>query len=277
MAEFDANSENKLATLRAKAQPWFRELLRRLNAAAAADGLTVKIISGHRTWEEQDALYAQGRTKPGNKVTNARGGQSNHNYAIAVDIGIFDAHGKYLTNDGPYAKLGPVGEAAGLEWGGRWTSPYDPAHYQLKVGKSVSQLRTLVSGSGWAALDALIADFTAPAPRPNTTPASAVEKVRIFELHRTGKAEEVQIDAWFLDSRVWVAIRDWSAFFGGDVVESGGKYELLLHNEGASIATQMIGGRAAAKFADINAILGLDYVFDGKSRPRILTVDNSEI
>lgn len=57
--------------------------------ACADRGHDYYVISGTRTWKEQDALYAQGRTKPGQIVTKAQGGQSNHNYGIAVD-GCFD-------------------------------------------------------------------------------------------------------------------------------------------------------------------------------------------
>jgi hypothetical protein len=42
-----------------------------------------------RSFAEQDALYAQGRTKPGKIVTKARGGFSNHNFGVAFDIGVF--------------------------------------------------------------------------------------------------------------------------------------------------------------------------------------------
>ena len=45
----------------------------------------VRITQGLRTIAEQDALYAKGRTTPGKKVTNAKGGQSVHNYGFAVD------------------------------------------------------------------------------------------------------------------------------------------------------------------------------------------------
>src|ERR1043165_556102 len=41
-----------------------------------------------RTFEEQNALYAQGRTKPGQIVTNAKGGQSYHNYGLAIDFAL---------------------------------------------------------------------------------------------------------------------------------------------------------------------------------------------
>jgi peptidoglycan L-alanyl-D-glutamate endopeptidase CwlK len=44
------------------------------------------VIFGYRSVEEQDWLYAQGRTRPGNKVTNARGGSSAHNFGLAVDL-----------------------------------------------------------------------------------------------------------------------------------------------------------------------------------------------
>ena len=46
----------------------------------------VRIAQGLRTFKEQDDLYALGRTIPGKKVTNAKGGQSVHNYGFAVDI-----------------------------------------------------------------------------------------------------------------------------------------------------------------------------------------------
>lgn len=48
--------------------------------------ITLRITQGLRTFEEQNALYAQGRTKPGSKVTNAKAGQSFHNYGQAIDL-----------------------------------------------------------------------------------------------------------------------------------------------------------------------------------------------
>ncbi|WP_318566507.1 M15 family metallopeptidase [Peribacillus simplex] len=54
----------------------------------------MKITHGFRLFAEQNALLAQGRTKPGNKVTNARGGQSMHNYGLAIDICLITSDGK---------------------------------------------------------------------------------------------------------------------------------------------------------------------------------------
>ena len=109
-------------------------------------GIDARIISGNRTYKEQDYIYAQGRTRPGKIVTNARGGYSNHNFGIAYDIGIFGNGGKvYLTADSVYKTPGIIGEKIGLEWGGRWKSTYDPPHFQYRTGLNVRQLRELVA------------------------------------------------------------------------------------------------------------------------------------
>ncbi len=290
--EFDTRSETNLATLRPKAQPHFRALLRALKAYAASKGLDVKIISANRTWPEQDALYAQGRTAPGSIVTNARGGQSNHNYQIAVDIGLFE-NGKYLDESPHYKKLGPLGEALGLEWGGSWKTIKDEPHYQIKINKSVSVLRELVRTDGWDAIDALIPVYVepkptppptptpkptpAPAPKPVPAPTPTTDVVTVF-LDRGEEAKKISLDAWFIESRVWVAIRDWSEFFGGTLVknEKTGKFTLQLNGESTSIATQLIHEHTAAKFADINAVLGWNFSFDGAARPRTLTIHPDE-
>lgn len=123
----DARSEKVIATLLPEVKPYARSLVQK----AAAVGLNIKIISGLRTYEEQDALYAQGRTTPGDKVTNAKGGQSNHNFGIAFDIGVFEGT-KYLNNSPKYGAIGILGVELGLEWGGNWKSIVDQPHFQLR-------------------------------------------------------------------------------------------------------------------------------------------------
>ncbi|WP_422631181.1 M15 family metallopeptidase [Pseudomonas silesiensis] len=95
--------------------------MRTVNLQAKLNGITIKIISGLRTYEEQDALYARGRPDNGPTVTNAKGGQSNHNFGIAFDIGIFEG-GKYLGNSPKYKAVGVLAMDLGLEWGGNWKS-----------------------------------------------------------------------------------------------------------------------------------------------------------
>src|SRR5690606_7828810 len=55
-----------------------------INTVEGELGIQLRITQGYRSIAEQDALYAQGRTAPGEIVTNARGGQSNHNYGLAL-------------------------------------------------------------------------------------------------------------------------------------------------------------------------------------------------
>lgn len=111
-------------------------------ASAAPAGYTVRIISGTRSYAEQDRLYAQGRTAPGRKVTNARAGASWHNFGLAVDIGLFDAAGRYVKHSTPYLDLGQVSkDVLGLEWGGLFRAFPDPPHYQAATGLDIREAR----------------------------------------------------------------------------------------------------------------------------------------
>ena len=77
-------------------------------------------------------------------MTSARGGYRNHNFGVAFDIGRFKA-GKYLEESPLYAECGKIGEACGLEWGGRWKSFTDEPHYQLKTGLTLAQMRDRIA------------------------------------------------------------------------------------------------------------------------------------
>lgn len=126
---FDERTERNIATLHPRVQNAARMFMRRALELMAPHGVEVKIISGTRTYEEQDELYAKGRTKPGPRVTNARGGYSNHNFGIAFDIGLFKDH-KYLESSPLYREVSEAGKSIGLEWGGDWKSFQDEPHYQ---------------------------------------------------------------------------------------------------------------------------------------------------
>ncbi len=123
----DDRSEKIIATLLPEVQPYARALVKK----AAQHGITIKILSGLRTYEEQNELFAQGRTKPGRTVSNARAGFSNHNFGIAFDIGIFEGT-KYLDESPKYKAVGILGMDLGLEWGGNWKTIVDQPHFQLR-------------------------------------------------------------------------------------------------------------------------------------------------
>lgn len=112
-----------------------------------------------RTFAEQDALYAQGRSKPGAIVTKAKGGQSYHNYGLAIDIVLLidkDKNGSFETaswdqktdfdTDGKSDWMEVVGvfKRFGYEWGGDWKF-VDAPHFQKTLGKSIFELQTLHS------------------------------------------------------------------------------------------------------------------------------------
>ena len=131
----DARSLRNIRTLDVKFQEQVMLFLLEAKKIAAMGGCDYVVISGTRTWAEQNALYAQGRTKPGRTVTNAKGGQSNHNFGIAFDCGVFRG-GAYLDDMNPRTASSvhrACSEAArkhGLAWGGNWKFVDEP-HYQL--------------------------------------------------------------------------------------------------------------------------------------------------
>jgi len=151
--EFDARTEKNLATLDPKAQSRFIPFISAAKKTAAALGFEYVAISGNRTWPEQDALYAQGRTKPGKIVTNARGGQSNHNFGIALDFGVF-RDGEYLDDSSPktasnvHKSVGAIAKQFGIEWGGLWTSLVDEPHFQIATGLTMAQARERFEKNG---------------------------------------------------------------------------------------------------------------------------------
>ena len=95
------------------------------------NGLIVKITDTLRTKQEQDNLYAQGRTKPGNIVTWVKYPYSNHNWGMAFDICRNDGKGAYNDTDGWFFKVGQIGKKLGLTWGGDWKDTPDKPHFEL--------------------------------------------------------------------------------------------------------------------------------------------------
>ena len=126
--KLDDRSERNIATLLPPVQVVARKFLEQL----AKNHISAQVISGSRTYAEQNALYEQGRSKPGRIVTNARGGYSNHNFGVAFDIGIFTQAGVYLDESPLYAAAGKIGKELGLSWGGDWKSIQDEPHFELR-------------------------------------------------------------------------------------------------------------------------------------------------
>ncbi len=141
--DFDPRTERNLASLHPRAETFFRAALRDMRTVAAGAGLTIQLISGTRTWDEQHQLWLQGRGHDGPIVTNADAGQSNHNYGLAGDIGLFKG-GHYLDDlvasrtvaaswaDAQYWLMVPLGEQHILTAGARWERFQDIEHFELR-------------------------------------------------------------------------------------------------------------------------------------------------
>ena len=140
----DARSEKAIVTLLPAMQKLARLIVATGKKFKVSTGISCSLLSGTRTYIEQNRLYA---LRP--KVTNAHGGQSNHNFGIAVDVGLF-INGKYLTGanraeDKAYADFAEAvkRDVHDIEWGGDWVSFKDMPHYQFKTGKTLNEVRKL--------------------------------------------------------------------------------------------------------------------------------------
>ncbi len=107
-------------------------------------GIDLLITSTYRDHESQNELYAQGRTKPGKIVTKAKGGQSYHNWRLALDF-VPLRNGKCVWDDKDpiWRKIGEIAESVGFEWGGRWTGGFkDLPHLQYTGGLTLADLQS---------------------------------------------------------------------------------------------------------------------------------------
>lgn len=110
-------------------------------------GIKLRVTSALRTWKEQNELYAQGRTKTGKIVTNAKGGQSLHNFGLALDV-VEIKNGKAIWKNPNWNKIAALGKSIGFAWGGNFKSIKDKPHFEMRFGRSLAQLQNLyVSGN----------------------------------------------------------------------------------------------------------------------------------
>lgn len=106
------------------------------------EGKPFKFHEGFRTVERQQWLYASGRTRPGNVVTNADGVKKRSNHqgdgfygsGRAADCYPLDSRGKVILNPpvAVWRRFAEVAESNGLTAGFRWKQPHDPPHVELR-------------------------------------------------------------------------------------------------------------------------------------------------
>lgn len=101
------------------------------------------ITQTRRSFEEQAHLYAQGRTAPGDIVTNARPGQTYHNYDLAIDFVLLIGGKMVWKVDDNWMTVVNIFKKHGFSWGGDWKSLKDYPHLEKTFGNHWSELLAL--------------------------------------------------------------------------------------------------------------------------------------
>lgn len=123
--------------------PRLQQKVAQLKELCAKEGLQLGIGECFRSVAEQDALYAQGRTKAGSIVTNAKGSsyESQHQWGIAFDF-FKNIKGQEYNDSTFFARVGALAKSIGLGWGGDWTGFVDRPHLYLPDwGSTTSKLK----------------------------------------------------------------------------------------------------------------------------------------
>lgn len=115
--------------------PYFRDKIYQLIKNCKAKGIELAVVESYRTHAKQQEYYTMGR-----KYTRTAGGKSKHQYGLAVDVVPVKDSVAIWDNVALWRKIGVEGEKLGLRWGGRWKSPYDPAHFEWSGGLTAYHL-----------------------------------------------------------------------------------------------------------------------------------------
>lgn len=119
----------------ARLQEVHPELMRRiLQLDEMLPVLCLQVTQGLRTWGQQAVLYAQGRTTPGNIVTNAPAGTSAHNFGYAVDLvpeDVLPGQPDWDVKNPAWGRLLKVAPSCGLAEGAQWCQFKDNPHFYL--------------------------------------------------------------------------------------------------------------------------------------------------
>lgn len=133
---WDSVTDRRILTLHPKVQQHAFDFI---NDVEAQLNIKLRVTQALRTIVEQNTLYAQGRTSPGGIVTYARGGQSYHNYGLAIDV--VELRGNTLIWQPNWQAISKIGIAKGFDWGGNWVNK-DWPHFQMTFGLTYAQLQS---------------------------------------------------------------------------------------------------------------------------------------
>lgn len=139
--------------------PIVEEKKNELIEKAADIGIDILITDDFRSIDEQNSLHSQGRTEPGQIVTHAQGGESYHNYGLAIDFALRLPNGDVIwdiTYDGngngkaDWFEVADIAKELGFSWGGDWRHFKDYPHLEMNFGLSIDDLQ-----KGWRPEDVI--------------------------------------------------------------------------------------------------------------------------
>lgn len=138
------------AQLPKELHPVVKQNVQKLQTITRKKGIQMVITEDVRTKKSQDLLYDQGRNTNGSIVTQARGGESYHNYGLAIDFALKDKTDsiiwdmKYDGNQSgkpDWLEVVAIAKDLGFTWGGDWVNFKDNPHLQMNFGLSITDLQ----------------------------------------------------------------------------------------------------------------------------------------
>lgn len=134
----DKYTVDRIKLLHPKAIPVFTSFIEK---AENDLDIIIRITDGFRSFDEQTKLYARGRTEKGPVLTNAKAGQSYHNYGLAIDLVIMENNQPNYGYDN--SKIYEIGKEYTITWGGNFPHLADRPHFELSFGHSTKELLDL--------------------------------------------------------------------------------------------------------------------------------------
>jgi len=123
--------------------PKVEQAARKALVECAQAGMDILVTCTYRSGAEQDQLYAQGRTKPGKKVTNAKAGQSFHQWRVALDIvPLVGGKPEWSGTHPHWQAAAKIFISHGFEWAGAWKRFRELPHFQMTGGHPLSYFQS---------------------------------------------------------------------------------------------------------------------------------------
>jgi hypothetical protein len=172
-----------------------RRLAKAAFADAAKEGVGVMTTQGLRTFAEQQRLFNQGRSTPGRIVTNARPGQSFHNFGLAFDfVVVRNGQAVWDQEDKDWRRFVEICKGHGLEWGGDWRSFKDFPHFQVADAPDLKELisafphgwRGTAARSRWREAAALPVRNGSKDPNPDAGTGFVAQVQRLVQVDDDG-------------------------------------------------------------------------------------------